>query len=420
MISKLPKPSLLKNVATLTTGSIIANFITIGASIFLTRLYTPEEIGYLVLFTALTIITTNIFTLGFELAIVHPDLKEKAVSILTGTLIILSSCVIFLFLIFLTIQISNIPIYIGVPVQWNIFLPLGILTMGIINIGQEWFNRQEKYNILSSAKIIQSFLVALPQIIIGYLLGGNIGLVLGFISGRLAASLYYCFKYLKNNLLLFELRSILNTLKDYIRYPKYVSPTLILDRLSMEIPYFLIPFLFGENQLGFFAIAYRVLSVPLSFLGVSIGQIFYQHLSSKRNVSEKLLPPLLKIWLILALTGVFPMGIILLGGSSLFEFVFGIGWGTSGIIAIYLVPMLYLDFISSPTGKTFLVINLEHYSPIFSIARILYITASIFIGFILDSFFIGILSLSLSRSLALIIQNLILFLKVRDYDSKLI
>ena len=418
IFEQVKKSVFIKSVTTLSLGTVSANIITVGASLFLTRIYSPQEIGFLSLFTSFTIVLTNIFTLGYELAIVHPKSKLKASQLTVGTFLLLF---ILSFFLLLLIQLYNFDSSLGIPKNWLIYLPFGILFLGIINILQEWFNRVQKYRVLSIGKILQALLTVIPQIFIGYFFTLNIGLVIGYILGRFSSSFIYFWTFLKGqNLTKLKINEITESLKEYKKYPKYISPTLILDRLSIEAPYFLIPFIFDEVQLGFFAIAYRVLSVPLSFIGISIGQVFFKFLTAKKQESKELLPPLIKTWVALAIIGTLPVGVILIGGSQLFELVFGAGWGFSGIIAIYLVPMLYLDFISSPTGRTFLVIELEHYSPIFSIARLIYIPGSLYLGYVLDNFILGIIFLSALRSIALIVQNLILFLKLGGMITNII
>lgn len=418
MISALKKSAFVKDVSTLSSGIIVANVLTIAASLFLTRLYTPQEIGYLTFFNSSAIVLANIFTLGYELAVVTPKKNKIAVKIIYGTFYLLLGFSIILFLIIGTLLIIDKAPQLGMPASWLIFLPAGVFLLGCINIAQEWFNRTRNYTLLSGAKVVQSLFTALPQILIGFFFLNKIGLLIGFLSGRLLSSVLFAWNYIKNKLnTSIPLSDIIRTLAEFKRYPKYISPTLIIDRLSLEAPYFLISLFFAESMLGYFSISYRVLSVPLSFLGTAIGQVFFKFLASKKHDQEKLAPSLIKTWLYLSLIGIIPMGVILAGGPTLFEFVFGEGWGFSGTLAVLLVPMLYLDFISSPTGRSFLVLGLEHYSPIFSVARIIYVAGSLYIGYLNESIVLAILILSLSRTIALIIQNVILFVKAKQHDS---
>ncbi|MEX2411086.1 MAG: oligosaccharide flippase family protein [Candidatus Paceibacterota bacterium] len=418
MISILKKSAFIKDVTTLSSGIIAANLITIAASLFLTRLYTPEEIGFLTFLNSAAIVLANVFSLGYELAVVTPKNNSTAIRLVLGAFYLIAFfSIILLGIVLVLLWIGFVP-NIGLPGEWLIYLPFAVLFLGCFNIAQEWFNRTKNYKLLSYTKVIQSLGTALPQILIGYFFLNKIGLVLGFVFGRFISSAIFIWNFMKDKIFtIYSYSNVFRTLKNYIRYPKYISPTLILDRISLEAPYFLISIFFSENLLGFFAISYRVLSVPLSFIGAAIGQVFFKTLATKKNKLQKLAPPLVKTWLYLAILGIVPMGIIMAGGAPLFEFVFGDEWGFSGTLAVLLIPMLYLDFISSPTGRSFLVLKLEHYTPFFSVARLTCVAGSLYIGYIYESILLGILLLSLTRALTLVIQNLILYLKAKQYDA---
>lgn len=411
------KSAFVKDVSTLSSGIIAANLITIAASLFLTRLYTPEEIGFLTFLTSTTIVLANVFSLGYELAIVTPKNNSTAIRLVLGAFYLIAFfSLLLLGFVLLLLWTGYVP-KVGLPIDWFIYLPFTVLFVGCYNIAQEWFNRTKNYKLLSYTKVIQSLGTALPQIIIGYVIINKIGLVIGFVFGRFFSSVIFVWSFLKDKLFtIYSFPKVLETLKSYKQYPKYISPTLILDRISLEAPYFLISIFFSENLLGYFAISYRVLSVPLSFIGAAIGRVFFKLLASKKNESQKLTPPLVKTWFYLALIGILPMGIIMIGGAPLFQFVFGDEWGFSGTLAILLIPMLYLDFISSPTGRSFLVLNLEHYTPFFSIARLSCVAGSLYIGYLYESILLGILLLSLTRAVTLVIQNMILYLKAKQHD----
>ena len=54
MFNKLKKNTFLASVVTLTSGTAIAQAITVLASPIITRLYTPADMGLLANFTAIT------------------------------------------------------------------------------------------------------------------------------------------------------------------------------------------------------------------------------------------------------------------------------------------------------------------------------------------------------------------------------
>ena len=76
MIKNLkPKSEFSKNVLTLMTGTTIAQAIPIAISPILTRIYSPEDFGVFVLYTAIVSLVTAISTGKYELAIMLPSLS---------------------------------------------------------------------------------------------------------------------------------------------------------------------------------------------------------------------------------------------------------------------------------------------------------------------------------------------------------
>jgi len=387
--------------------------------LFLTRLYTAEGIGDISYFNSVSIILAQIFTLAYEFTIVLPDSDKKAKNLLAG-----SSVLLFLMTMLLTAMLFffyffeiNLP-FLNPIKDWVLFIPLAVIALGLLNISREYFTRKGNFKFLSAAKIFQSSTSSGLQVGLGIMAFGKGGLLIGFLTGRLITAVIYIFKFLADkpkNLI----KGVFTTLKEYKNYPKYIAPTVIIDKLSLEAPFFLIAVFFSDELLGFFAIAYRVTNVPLAFIGIAIGQVYFKTISEKKNKQYPLKSFLIKNWITLALLGMIPILIIWFGGEALFGFVFGNDWGLSGKIAIILIPLMFTDFISSPTGKTLLVLQKEYLTTVFSFFRIFYVSLSFYTGYYFQDFYLAIFLFSATRALALIVQNLFVYKYVSEYENSL-
>ena len=80
--------SFLKNVSTLSFGSIFAQFLGILAAPILTRLFAPEEFGIAGLFASIAGVIGVFSCLRYELAIMLPSNDDRAVNLLAGALIL--------------------------------------------------------------------------------------------------------------------------------------------------------------------------------------------------------------------------------------------------------------------------------------------------------------------------------------------
>ena len=82
MINKLKfKSKFSLNIMTLMLGTTVAQAIPIIISPILTRIYSPEEFGLLILFMSIVSILSVIVSLRYERAIIQPLDDEDAISL---------------------------------------------------------------------------------------------------------------------------------------------------------------------------------------------------------------------------------------------------------------------------------------------------------------------------------------------------
>ena len=79
------KSEFLKNVFTLLSGATIAQIITLIAIPILTRIYTPEDFGYIAIYLSIANIVAAISTGRYELSIMLPEKRIEALAIFKGT-----------------------------------------------------------------------------------------------------------------------------------------------------------------------------------------------------------------------------------------------------------------------------------------------------------------------------------------------
>ena len=76
-------PVFARNVATLMTGGVIANLLSLAAIPIVSRLFNPDDFGVAALFVSITTILSTVATLRYEHAIVLPESREEAAEIAT-------------------------------------------------------------------------------------------------------------------------------------------------------------------------------------------------------------------------------------------------------------------------------------------------------------------------------------------------
>ena len=79
------KSDFLKNVFTLLSGATVAQIITLISIPILTRIYTPEDFGYIAIYLSIANIVAAFSTGRYELAIMLPKKRIEALAIFKGS-----------------------------------------------------------------------------------------------------------------------------------------------------------------------------------------------------------------------------------------------------------------------------------------------------------------------------------------------
>jgi len=413
------KKTFLGQVFTLGSGTLFAQIITSLSYLVLTRIYSPDDIGVFSFFHSAAIVLSIIGTATYEHAIILPKRTKYGIALFRLSAILLSGLVTLLSAFVLFIRLLNVDLFFGYSLTIIVAILIGCLFIGFFNIFNYWFIRLERYDTISISKLLQALCTSIGQIFFGFY-SVPLGLILGFLSGRFISLIYY---KLKSGIKLFKRELITDTKSVSIKYskqPKFYLLSRILSQGANESPIFLIAYFFDSAILGFYGLAYRVLSVPTTYIGTSVGHVFFKRFSHKVEKSEFLLKPLFLVWSSLFVIGIIPILLIFLFGPDLFELIFGIEWRIAGEIAGHLSPVLFLKFITGPTEKTYISIDKQQYIPMFSTIDFVGRVAGLLIGGFYSDFFLSIKLLVIFQTTSVLILNLFLIYFVKIHDNNII
>lgn len=412
--------SFLKNVLKLSSGTSAAYIFALAISPLLTRLFSPSDFGELQFFQSLLVVASLISTGCYHFVIISPKNELDALGIIKGIITITLSVSGFLLVLAVLIQFV-----IGFPiVEKPILIPLFCLTL-VLNtfllVFDYWFLRPNNYKTIAISKINRSFFTGASQLTSGFFQVTG-GLIYGLIIGRLITLAYYMVsagRRFYSKLLAVSFHQVKTVLLTYRKQASHILPSTLLSSGSTELVIFLIASLFGEVLLGFYALAYRVLSVPSALLGTSIGEVYFRKATEQIQTKKALKPLLLKTWAGLFLIGIVPTVVLFTLGEPLLSWVFGSEWVQAGTIAEILSPLLLVNFISSPTGKTFIVINEQSITPILSTLLMICRVGGLLIGFYFFDFYTALALMVWLHILALLIYNSVLVYYLTNYEKSL-
>lgn len=391
---KLPdnskKKSFASDVLTLAGGTTFAQILTILSAPVLTRLYGPEDFGIWALYISITSIISVIACMRYEYSIMLPESDEDAVNLLGLSFL----AVLFVSgLTFPAIWYLKEPIVTLLNSQqigdylW--LVPPFIFVNGAFLALNNWNTRTKLFKRLSLSRVFSSVSATTTQIGLGFTerIGAG-GLIAGSLAGQSISTFVLGGQIWRDDRKL--IMKSLSWKKVYEGFKKYRKFSLIdtwaalMNSVSWQLPAFLLSAFFTPAVVGFYSLGFRLLQLPMSFIGGSISQVFFQRAS--RAYSEGTLPILVEnVFRMLVIIGMFPILILTIVGGDVFTVIFGKAWAEAGVYAQILSLWAFIWFISSPLTTIYVIVEKPHFGFHYNFFNLITRLLSLIIGGLLGS-----------------------------------
>jgi O-antigen/teichoic acid export membrane protein len=395
-----------RNILIVSVGTVIAQVIPSAISPLLTRIYTPEDFGLYGIYMAIVSLLVTLAAGRYDLAIFIPanvDDSKRLVILsigLSALFSLLTLIVIIPFHGWLLNFTSNKEMAI-----WLYTIPFIVFFISLFQAISQWLNRIKEYKQLGILRMTNSGILSGLNLGVGLIYLKVNGLILSTLITQILLSLMTV-KYIKSLNAFLNIKRLKVLMKRYINFPKFLLPSTFAGEAAVQVPILLLTNFFGVTTSGFFLLANKVLVLPMSVIGNSIGEVYRQEAAEefykKGNCTDLYKKTLLK----LAIIGIVPAVVLFFGGKYLFTIVFGVTWTTAGEMASYLSLMLFFQMISTPMAYTILLVNGQKIDLYLQLGRLTLSILSIVIGGMLNSYKVAIILFSLSYSLYYVANSL--------------
>jgi len=354
-LKKLINSRIGKSILLITGGTAFAQLINTLLYPIITRIYSPDEYGVLIVFIAIVgVLSVGAFK--YELAIPIADDDEKAMNIMFLSIMTLLIYVGLISMILILFGESVLGLFNGeVLLSYIFFIILGVFLTGLYEILVQWGFREKNYRVISKTIFSQSISQNITVLGLGLLSLGSKGLLIGNLFGKSAGIINLSKLVIKKfSLKKINRKELLWSIKRYKKFPLYTAPSHIFGSLGNKLPIIFITSMYGVQTVGFYGLSYAIVNIPSVLIGKSVGDVFYGEAASIgrvdpsriKNLSNKLLR---KLFLI----GIFPFIALLLGAPLLFSMVFGESWYESGVYASIISSFIFVRLIFSPISRVF-------------------------------------------------------------------
>lgn len=371
-------------VVTIATGSALAQAIPILLTPVLTRLYSSHDMGMLGLYTAFIGFAAHAITIGYSQAIVSGRTEKEAAdlvslcALLVLPMSLLGACLLFLF------SSQGWLGFGALPVWSSVAMALSLLLTGLYLTMRYWLVRVGGYREISTAVVAQSAGRVATQLLSGLVGLGGTGLVLGEVIGRafgLKRMWMTAEPDLRSAMRGTTLRRIGTTAVHFRKFPLISAPSSMLNSLSLVLPVPLISMFFGLQAAGQYAVASRIMILPLALIGSSVGDVFHSRLARlSRQHPEGAFSLFSRIVAVLFALVVPPMLLVRYAGERLFGVVLGGEWSVAGEIAAVITPWVLMQFVVSPVSRLVQVYQGQEFKLVYDFLALLSIGGGLILG----------------------------------------
>lgn len=365
---------MIRAVATVLNGNVIAQVISLAALPILSKVFTDQAFGAFQLYSSILVALLPFAALRLEYVILNLSGSERDLSrVLTlclginlaGAFIVLALLVGPIGWIWPGARTLPFPIWL---------LPLGFICVGTLQTFGTLPVRQSAFRLVAQARVLQSLAFNLGAIGVGLVVAGAPTLLLSDIASRLASSLLIFRKLRLTSLGRFDgadLRWMCEIVSQYRRYPLYAVPSGLLSGISMGLPVMALSALFPISEVGQFAMAWRVTLLPLGVLAFSVSQVVNARLAATRREGDGLVrPQILRVAMVMFGFGLVGGALALVLGQASVALVLGEKWRVAGTVIAVLAPMVISTLTVAPLNTALTLLGHQRAQVLWDLARL--------------------------------------------------
>ncbi len=351
-----------RGVATLVTGTGIAQILVITTIPIVTRLYSPADFGvYSVAVSILSMLLT-VACLRYESAIPLPQSDKVAANVLALSLASAVGTAGLSLAAFLLAGpwLLNL---LGAPglAPYVLLVPLAQLGGGISLALIGWALRTKSFSAIAATRVTQGVALVGGQIGLGILGMGAPGLLVGDVFGRISGSTRIAREAWHSHAAVFRQVSrsgMASVARRYRRFPIFSSGSALLAALGQQSPLLTIVAFYGPVAGGEYALAAKVGAVPLSLLAGAVGQVFVAEAARLGRTNPPGVRRLFtKTTAVLAAVAIGPAIVGAIAAPIVAPALLGSSWAQVGLLVAILMPSFFLEFCIGATGDVLYVLE---------------------------------------------------------------
>lgn len=392
------------NVFKIAGATAIAQLIGIVTVPVISRLFSPDTVGQYALITSIAGILGVFGTGRYELALMLPEERENALSILSGTLIIslVFSALIFIMMFLFKELLISFSTFKNIS-QYILIIPFYILLNCLQRLFTYWFNREKQFGLNAKLIVFNSVTSKLGTVGLGAagLIATSSFVIVNLLVQFFELGIRVC-TFIKKNGKSLSILSFSDIKSEMVRYKNFPLVDIwsgFLDSGSLLIVPILLSIYFSTTDVGLYSQSLSIVQLPLSLIASAFGQVFFQRLSEDIHTDNfsKVVTEAIALMMII---GIPVFTVIFFWGQEIFTFFLGSRWAMSGVYAELLAPWCFLKLCFSPLSTIFSAMQRQGITLFIAFVTLSSRILAIVIGGIYNSCYLAILLFSIAGVIA--------------------
>lgn len=351
----------LRAIGALSGSALLLQFLSLASAPVLSRLYLPDHFGVLATVLSVAAPVTLLSTLQFPAAIVvAPDEDDADALLATAVRATLVAVAILVGAGLSAARLVASWLHLSPATAAMLVAAIGvsILVNSVSGVAASVTNRQQRYQVLALGRLAAAVAGLGVNLAIGFTRPGWWGLLAGYVASNVTM-LGVC-GWSTRDVFRRALRSApgataSRAFSRFRRYPLYVLPSDVVNSMLQQAPVYALTAFSGVAATGSYGLGQRMLGLPMTLVGSSVGEVFTRQASIHFAKSGECRALFRRTAGLLALIALPIFAIIAVAGPDLFAIVFGPRWRAAGEYVRILAPMMALRFVASPLAAMYIV-----------------------------------------------------------------
>ena len=357
----------MKNVAKISSGTVLGQLISILTLPLITRIYGASILGVWTTIYAIANLINMVSDLGMTQSVMI--CKEENAPKTLGVLLLLTGSISLL-----AAPVVGIYCYFVIGYGWGqtltviLFAVLYGLSLQLSQVCYTWLNRNKQYSALMKNPVLNYLSMAVITLTLGYLGFEKYGYFIGMTVAQML-TLLHMLRFMPRKLPRISRTAVGEVIRENKEFVKYQLPSNMAYQFREQLPNLLIGGLFGDAILGCYSVSLKLLNIPVTFIGQALGKVFYQRLAELKQKGQQVSDFIYRNISRAMKLAIIPMILLAAFGDAAVVMFFGEVYAMGGVIVRIVAFRAVFTFISTSTQGMDIVLGKQRYAMLCCLAQ---------------------------------------------------